>query len=71
MAGRLDQVKINKISTGANFGFEAKLDNKSESKRITNYNLETIKSLCTYKFIVRLSRVVRLMKLSLNRLVKG
>ena len=36
-----------------------------------NYNLEIIKSLCTFKCVVRLSRVFRLMKLRLNRLVKS
>ena len=56
----------------AGFGFKAMLDDKSESIRITNYNnLEAMKSLCTFKIIVRLSRVLRLMKLSLGILVKG
>ena len=62
----------------ANFSFQLELvfDLMTITVRVSvkirlNYNQEIIKSLCTFKCVVRLGRVLRLMKLRLNRLVKS
>ena len=69
----LNQVKIKQISV-FNWSWFLVLMTiavRVRVKKRLNYNLETIKSLCTFKCVVRFSRVLRLMKLRLNRLVKS